>query len=306
MTFAHDFAWADLRVFCEVARLGSFTAAAEPLGYTQPGVSRRIAALERTVGGPLFARQARGVRLTPVGEALHRHAADILRRLEVATAEISAVSRGTAGRLRIGSFQSANAALVPVSVRRFADDFPLVDANIQEGLSCDLLELLRSASLDLAVVSDYPTGALDADRVRLIHLLDDPLLVALPATHPLAGAAAVHLRALAEETWIQSGPQPMLVAACARAGFQPRNIIDVRSWIAKPGFVAAGLGITLLPALAVAAMRSDITIVPLLDDVPPRQVFAAVLAEADPSPAAQAFIKYLQEWRSPECATNVY
>lgn len=295
MTFTHDFAWGDLRVFCEVARHGSFTAAADPLGYTQPGVSRRIAALERTVGGPLFARQARGVRLTPVGEALHRHAADILRRLEVAAAEISAVSAGTAGRLRIGSFHSANAALVPESLRRFIDTFPLVETEIQEALSSELLDLLRSATLDLAVVSDYPTGALDVDRVRLIHLLDDPLLVALPRTHPLADAPAVGLRDLAEETWIQAGPQPMLLAACADAGFQPHKFIDVHSWIAKPGFVAAGFGITLLPGLAVAAMRADIAIVPLVDEIAPRKVFAAVLTEEEPSPAAEAFIDQLKK-----------
>ncbi|GAA1660698.1 LysR family transcriptional regulator [Fodinicola feengrottensis] len=304
MTSAHDFAWADLRVFCEVARLGSFTAAAEPLGYTQPGVSRRIAALERTVGGPLFARQARGVRLTPVGEALHRHAVDILGRLEAAAAEMSAVSRGTAGRLRIGSFHSANAALVPATLRRFINDFPLVETNIHEAVSPELLDALRGGTLDVAVVSDYPSGALDADSVRLIHLLDDPLLVALPRTHPFANAAAVHLRDLAEETWIQASPQPLLLAACARAGFQPSKFIDVHSWIAKPGFVAAGLGISLLPGLAVAAMRADIAIVPVLDEIAPRQVFATVLAQDAPSPAAAAFITYLQEWHSPECVRN--
>jgi DNA-binding transcriptional LysR family regulator len=171
-----------------------------------------------------------------------------------------------------------------------------VETEVQEALSRELLDLLRSATIDLAVVSDYPTGALDAGRVRLIHLLDDPLLVALPRSHPLAGAAAVGLRDLADETWIQSGPQPMLLAACAEAGFQPRKFIDVRSWIAKPGFVAAGLGITLLPGLAVAAIRADIAIVPLADEIAPRQVFAAVIAEEEPSPAAEAFIGDLKKW----------
>lgn len=128
MTPRHAFEVEDLQVFREVVRLGSFTAAADAAHYTQSGVSRRIAALERSTGGPLFARRPRGVRLTPAGEVLHRHAVEILARLDVAADEIAALRRGSGGRLRVGSFATANAVLVPAALAQLRRSAPEVEA----------------------------------------------------------------------------------------------------------------------------------------------------------------------------------
>jgi DNA-binding transcriptional LysR family regulator len=297
MTELHRFDAADLRVFCEVARLGSFTAAAGALGYTQSGVSRRIAALERAAGGPLFERRPRGVRLGPAGRALHRYALDVLDRLQAAGAELDAIRSGTGGRLRVGSFPTANAALLPCALRLLRRDRPEVTTTVVEGLTVELLERLRTGGLDLAVVSDYPSGIIEADDLRLVHLGDDPLLVALVRTHRLAAADGLRLGDLAGETWIESGTHgtgTVLQAACARAGFTPRIDITVHSWIAKLGFTAAGLGVTLVPGLAADARRRDLALRPLPGDIPSRRVFAALPAGDDPLPAALRLVEDLR------------
>lgn len=278
MTAEHAFEVEDLRVFREVARLGSFTAAADAAHYTQSGVSRRIAALERATGGPLFARRPRGVRLTPAGEVLHRHAVDILARLDVAADEIAALRRGTGGRLRVGSFATANAVLVPAALAELRRSAPEVQATVVEALTGSLVASLRAGTLDVAVVSDYPTGVIPSEGVELEHLCDDPLLVALPPGHRLAGEPAVDLADLAGESWIEAGGHgdaTVLAAAAARVGFVPRTDITVPGWTAKQGFVAAGLGVTLVPALAAPAMRPDLVLRPVRDEMARRRVFVA-------------------------------
>jgi DNA-binding transcriptional LysR family regulator len=283
MTARHGHELEDLRVFLEVERSGSFTGAATSLHYTQSGISRRIAALERATGGPLFVRQARGVRLTPAGTVLHRHALDIVGRLGAAADEVAAVRQGRGGRLRIGSFATANAVLLPTVLAEFRRSWPEVETSVMEDLTRVLVPALLAGQIDIAVVSDYPTGAVPADGIDLVHLCDDPLLVALPPGHRLADAEDVALRDLADESWIEAGPRgetTVLAAAAALAGFVPRTDITVPGWTAKQGFVAAGLGVTLVPALAAPAMRPDIVLRPLRDEQARRRVFAARVAGA--------------------------
>jgi len=336
-----------LRLLDEVARSGSFTAAAELLGYTQSAVSRRVAALERAAGGPLFERLPRGVRLTPAGAALHRHAIDVLDRLGRAGEELAAIHAGSGGTLRVGAFATANVDLVPATLKRFADRHPEVELRLVEGLSPRLTDRLAAGALDLAVISDYPAG-LPPFAGRLIPLYEDRLLVALPRDHPLArsrtgsgdghegggpgccqgGTVAgspesegdlqespeggvdlrespeggVDLRELAGERWIEAAPrgQPtLLVAACAAAGFTPRGGLRVAEWSGKFGFVAAGLGVTLVPELAARAVPHDLVLVPLRGQMPARTVYAALPDR--PLPAARELAGMLGEWEA--CTT---
>jgi len=288
----------DLRVFCEVARRGSFTAAAEACGYTQSGVSRRIGNLERASGGPLFQRRARGVHPTPAGEVLHVHAVALLDALAATVDAVCAVRDGTGGRLRIGSFATANAALVPTAVADLRRAAPGVVATVSEALTWELAASLRAGLLDIAVVSDYPSGDVPLDAVDLEHLCDDPMMVALPADHRLAGEVAVDLRDLAGETWIEAGrlaaDATTLQAAAARAGFAPRTDVTVPGWTAKQGFVAAGLGVTLVPRLAAGAMRPDIVLRPVRDRLARRRVFIARPAQAPALAAADRFAEALR------------
>ena len=134
-----DLAIDDLRVFVAVAEVGSFTAAAELTGYTQSGVSRRVAALERAAGAPLFRRLPRGVRLAPAGEALSAHATVLLEAMDAAVAAVAAVRRGTGGRLRVGSFATADAVLVPSVVADLRREAPDLATTVTEGLTRDLV-----------------------------------------------------------------------------------------------------------------------------------------------------------------------
>ncbi|WP_285708482.1 LysR family transcriptional regulator [Microtetraspora sp. NBRC 16547] len=288
-----------LRLLDAVARTGSFTAAAAELNYTQSAVSRRIASLETAAGGPLFERLPRGVRLTPAGHALHRHALDVLERLESAAEELSAIHRGTGGRLRVGAFATANASLVPGALRAFMEGSPGVETAIVEGPSGRLMERLAYGSIDVAVVSDYPSALETGPESTLTPLMEDEFLVALPSGHPLAGNPVVQLRDLKDENWIEAPPRghsTMLATSCARAGFTPRTGFRVAEWTGKFGYVAAGLGVTLVPAMAAEGVRgrTDLVLRPLGEFAPRRAVYAALPSTA-PLPAALAFLRRLQD-----------
>src|SRR5947208_10757972 len=171
-----------MRVLKEVAAQRSFSAAAEKLGYTQSAVSQQIAGLEREAGSILIERNPRGIRLTDAGEALVRHADKILARLAEAEAELEAIAGLRGGRLRLASFPTAGATLVPRAIAEFSERHPAVELSLAEGEPDESLPRLRAGELDLVLVDDSPL-AHDAadDDVELIHLLDDPLYLALPS-----------------------------------------------------------------------------------------------------------------------------
>lgn len=273
---------ARLTVFREVATLGSFTAAAKVLRYTQSAVSRQIAVLEDDLGVALFDREARGVRLTEEGRTLLAHAEAVLDRLDVARREIAALRELGGGRLRIGAFPTAGAVLVPDAMVAFQRDFPDVELSFLDGLSGPLQDKVRAGELDVAVLGT------DAGT----HLLDDPLFVALNRDHRLAGRKTVRLAELSEERWIAGSTtiEDTLIAACLRSGFRPSVHYVVRDWTTKLGLVASGLGVTLVPGLLCGAVRSDLSLVRLrADEAAARPVSVATGDRV----VAQRFLPYL-------------
>ncbi|MFF4499609.1 LysR family transcriptional regulator [Streptomyces sp. NPDC001401] len=287
-----------LRVFLEVARHGSFTVAAKSLGWTQSAVSRQIAALEGALGGgPLFDRLPRGVRMTEAGRVLVPHAEAVLEALHGAVRELAALREVAGGRLRFGAFATADAALVPHALAAFRARHPRVRLSREEGLTPGLLDRLAAGHLDLAVVST--TGRAPLESYELHHLLDESLYVAVPADHPLAGREGpVRLAQLADADWISgsSRPEGTLLDAALRQGFRPRVTHVVGEWTAKQGYVAAGLGVTLVPALAAESVRPDIALLPVLDEgAPARAVYAATARGQAPTPAVEAFVGALRE-----------
>ena len=287
-------AW--LEVFREVAARGSLVAASDALGYTQPAVSRQISALEKATGARLFDRVPRGMRLTAEGQCLLAHAEAVLDRLRAAHDDLEALRDLTAGTLRVGAFDTANAILVPRAMAAFRAAHPAIRLLAAEGTSATQSARLRDREIDLAVISIYPHQTLDASQLELHHLLDDPLMVAMPADHPLARAAPLRLADLAEESWIEGFPESSqtLTDVCLRAGFRPRVDFAMREWTGKLGFVAAGLGLALVPLLAVGTRRPGIVLTPLHpDDAPVRTIHAATWRGSAVTGPALAFMEYL-------------
>ncbi|RPK68212.1 HTH-type transcriptional regulator CatM [Streptomyces sp. ADI96-02] len=285
-----------LRLLVTVAETGSFTKAALKLSYTQSAVSRRIASLEQHAGGPLFDRLPRGVRLNSAGRALHRHAVDVLESLAGAERELAALHAGRGGLLRVGAFATANISLVPTALRALRRLRPDVEVTAVEGRSSALVARLLEGELDLAVVSDYPSGLPPADGVTMAALLRDELLVALHRDHPLAGSGTVDLRDLRDEVWLQnaSADSPgMLADAWARAGFTPRRVIRIAEWAGKFGYAAAGLGVALVPSLAIRAVPAGLALC-RLGRLPPQRTVHTALPAA-PVPAALVLRDLLRE-----------
>lgn len=287
-----------LSAFREVAERGSFTAAAAALGYSQSAISRQVLSLEAEIGAALFDRLPRGVRLTEEGRCLLDHARAVLDRLEAARSDLRALHDMELGRLRIGAFDTADADLVPRALIAFRAAYPKIALSLVEATTPYLLPRLLTGEIDLAVVSAYPHQTLDAEQFELHHLADDPLLVALPRDHRLATQPSVRLGELAGESWIEGFPSgsDTLVNVHLRAGFRPRIDFSVREWIAKQGFVAAGLGLTFVPALAAASVRPDVALVRLHpEEEPVRKVYAATVRGLTRSPAQAGFLRCLEE-----------
>jgi DNA-binding transcriptional LysR family regulator len=289
-----------LRVLREVAARGSFSAAAESLAYTQSAVSQQIAALEREAGTRLVERSARGVRLTEAGRALVRHADVILARLADAEAELEAIAGLRGGRLRLVSFATAGATVMPRAIAEFRERHPGVELTLEPGEPDEAITRLKAGECDIALLIEAPFCAIEDDGIERTHLLDDPMYVVLPRDHPLAAKPRIRLEELSGEPWIggSSGGCPdtrILLRACSAAGFEPRIVFHSEDYLAIQGFVAAGVGVSLIPDLALLAVRDDVAIRSLGGTPPVRSIQAATLRDGYRSPAVDAMLETLVE-----------
>jgi DNA-binding transcriptional LysR family regulator len=294
-----------LRVLKAVAEHGSFSAAAEALSYTQPAVSQQIAALERRAGTILVDRGSRGVRLTDAGRALVAHADAVLARLAAAEAELDAIAGVRGGRVRLSAFPTAAASLLPSAVALFGERYPDVELTFVEREPEEAVAMLRSVELEVAIVYEFrdllqPEFERLYEGIELHYLVEDPMYIALPRDHPCARKRRLRVEDLAEETWIQSdsGDQcgRLHRAACAAAGFEPKSLgFQSDDYNVVQGLIAAGVGISLLPALALTNVREDIVVRSLGRRAPSRQVAAATLAGRYRSPATEAMLGILHE-----------
>src|SRR6516164_298976 len=175
-----------VRVLSEVVRRGSFSGAAEALSYTQSAVSQAIARLEAETGATLIVRDRRGVRPTAAGATLVEHAEAIFAQIEAAEDELAAVLGVRGGRLRVASFPSAGATLMPLAVAIFRGRHPEVSLTLAEGEPEEIAPRLRAGEFDLALLFEFPgVRERPGAGLRSTTLLEDPMLVALPADHPL-------------------------------------------------------------------------------------------------------------------------
>jgi DNA-binding transcriptional LysR family regulator len=291
-----------MRVLREVAAKGSFSAAADALNYTQSAVSQQIAALEREAGTRLVERSARGVRLTDGGRIVVEHAEAILARLADAEAALDALSGLKGGRVRLASFPSAGATLMPEAIARFRAQHPSIELTMTPAEPDEAASLLKAGEVDIALIIATARGE-DVPMyqgLQLTHLLDDPMYIALPAGHPLAHKRCLRLEDLAHEPFMlgSSGTCPdtsIFLRECGKAGFEPEVSFHTDDYTAIQGFVAAGLGVSFIPDLALYGVRDDIVVRSLGRGAPVRRIHAAVLEGSWCSPARSAMLEVLAE-----------
>jgi DNA-binding transcriptional LysR family regulator len=288
-----------LRVLREIAVRGSFSAAADALSYTQSAVSQQIAALEAETGTTLIERRPRGLQLTSAGQALVRHAEGILARLEAAEAELAAIAGLRGGRLRMASFPTAGATLMPLAIATFRAEYPEVELTLAEGEPEEIVPRLRAGEFDLALLFQFGSVGGSSPDLERLELLEDPMYVALPDDHRLAGKAALRLEDLRAEAWVQTSVSSPcarhVVRSCHAAGFEPNVAFESDDYQTVQGLVAAGVGVALIPELALTNVREGIVIRALSPRSPLRQVIAATPAGPRAAPAAQAMLRILED-----------
>lgn len=248
-----------VRIVRAIADHGSISAAARALGYSQPAVSQHLRRAEQRLGVPLVVRAGRGVRLTEPGAVLARHAQTIGQALDAARGELAELVGLGTGTVRIAAFPTASSTIVPRLLGTVRDAHPGITVSYVEAEPPEALGMLREGLVDLAITFAYPGDRADPHResegpVETVPLFTEPVVIALPERHPLAAETAVDLALLGEERWIAGCPlcRGHLLAACDAVGVQPDIALETDNAVAVLNLVAAGLGVALLPRLALA------------------------------------------------------
>jgi DNA-binding transcriptional LysR family regulator len=288
-----------IRMLEHVDREGTISAAALALNFSCSSLSERLRRLEADLGVRLVARAPRAATLTPAGRVLLEHGREVAARLESAEAEVRGIAALRGGRLRLATFRTA-APLVADAVAYFRRHWPAVRLTLSEGEPEDLLPGLRDRTLDLALGHDYDgLTPLAADGLERVPLLDDDMLVLLPAGHPQAAAEHVDLRRLAGEAWIASTPSSAVhgftAAACRAAGFEPRVTLASDDYRVVQALVANGAGVAFLPRLAARTLRARLVARPAAGRPLRRRVFAVHRAGGGRAPAVAAMLRVLRE-----------
>lgn len=281
----------------EVARCGSFSGAAESLGYTQPAISRHVALLERETGATLLERRPSGVRLTDAGELLVRHADAILARLRDAEADLDDLLGLRAGRLRMSTITSAAPTIVPLAVMEFRRRLPEVELSVSMVEPPGILPTMRAGDVDLALCNDEQT--LELPEVEGVLLFEEPMRIALPRGHRLAGRSRVRLGELADEGWMLGTHDACpdadrFVRACHAEGFDPRIAFYNNDYTAVLGFVAAGVGVAPVPEMVARSASPEVRICTVRGVELTRPIVAVMPAGYQSRPA-RAMVEVLEE-----------
>lgn len=288
-----------LAVLREVARHGSFNRAAAALLITPSAVSQQISALERSVGTAVVRRSTRGVELTEAGRVLHDAGEAVA--AELTHAETALARLGQEQALTVATFTSGGQRLLPAALTRFSAARPGVELTVLEKEPADALALVRSGAADLALSYHFngPPPVTPGDRSGLVWtpLLDDPMWIVLPAGHPLAGRESVALGDLAGERWVHGclSVDGLLDTFAAVAGFQPRVACRGTDYVFAQSLVRAGVGISMIPQVALVAGADALAVVPLEQPCPARFVGIVTARRRRANPLAADLIRALHE-----------
>jgi DNA-binding transcriptional LysR family regulator len=286
-----------MQVLRAVVGSGSMTGAAAQLGYTPSAISQQMAALEKEAGMALLERGGRGVRPTAAGRLLIGYTEVIARQVAEAETALADLRAGRSGRLAIRYFGSVGPTLVAPALSRLREEHPGVAVDLELSDQRDPLAAVQEGDADLAVV----VGPAESARrgVRLVHLLDDPLHAVLPAAHPLAARRTLAVADLAGEPWVGSEPAgpclDVLLEACAAAGFSPGFVATSEDYATAIGFIAAGLGVGLVPRLGLGARHPGVAVRRLRRPGPARSIHAAVQEASMDRPAVRTLLRALHD-----------
>ena len=290
-----------LHVLQEVVGTGSITAAAHTLGFTVSSVSQQMSALERQLDVVLFEKSGRGIRPTAAAVLLAEHSVVLLAAAADAEQALDDLKSGRKGRLHVVSFPSAGDSLLPPAMAELRREQPgvLVQASVDEAEGA--FARLRSGRADLAVVVEpFGAGRAPHDGLVRVHLLDDPYRLLLPKGHPTARRRVVDLADLAQDDWVSTFGgdydyvREVTLAACRRAGFTPRIVAQADEFPATQGYVAAGLGVALVPVLALGALHDGVVVRRLLEEPAPRYVWAVTRPSAAQLAPVTAMLRALR------------
>ena len=291
-----------LRVVRAVHETGSITAAAVALGFSQPAVSQQLKRLEQRLGLSVIERVGRGVRLTEAGLVLARHAVTVATALDAASGEIAELQGLRAGLVRLVAFPSASATLVPGLLARMKQRHAQISITYLEAEPPEAVAAVRENRADLAITFSYPGDRVDPHResaqgLRVATLRREEMMLVLPVGHPLAaGDAPIDLGDLADENWVAGCPRCRghLLDLCGRRGFAPRISYETDNVAAVFGLVEAGIGVALLPALAIESVgRRPGVVVRATTGRDHRTLHAVTAAGAERVPALAASLRAL-------------
>jgi molybdate transport repressor ModE-like protein len=281
-----------LRILDAVARTGSVTAAARELHLSQPSLSHHLARLEQETDARLLQRVGRGIRLTPAGQLLADRAAEILGRVDAAAAELSAHIGLSAGRVRLAGFTSVLSTLIPAAAEILEREHPGLELGLTDTHPPEALQLLRAGNVDVALIFRYDESPPEDEDIRLVHLLDDP-------TYLLTTSGPAPLADYRDATWIAGCERcrAHLINECERAGFTPRITYTTDDMVLMQALVAAGLGVTMIPGLALRSHHAPgVTATEIPSST--RRVYAATYGAPPDPPATTALITALHESQS--------
>ncbi|WP_329790189.1 LysR family transcriptional regulator [Lentzea sp. DG1S-22] len=279
-----------LRVFREVAERGTLTAAATALGYTQSAVSRQVAALERAAGVELLERRHDGVRLTAAGRLVLRRAAVVVDEIDAGTRELAGLPDDES-TVRLGWFATAGAWLVPQALMALGRTHPSITVITREGNTPALVRALRAGTLDVALIASAPPFRAPDDETPALEvdtLVERSLRVAVPAGHPLSRNDYIDVEDLRGQRWISGPGDPWVMGVWPGLDERPVVAHTARDWLAKLQLVAAGFGITTIPASLVAVAPAGVRVLPVRGGpAEQRRVLLARLPGPLPEPVAR-------------------
>ena len=249
-----------IRIVRAIADTGTITGAARLLGYSQPAVSQHVQRAEARLNLPLVTRVGRSVRLTEAGTVLARHALTIASALEAASGDLADLAGLRTGTVRLAAFPTASSTIVPRLLAGMAFEHPGMRVNYVEAQPPEAVAMLREGSIDLAITFSYPGDRSDphvdsANGLGSETLFTEDTVVVLATGHPLANQQVVDLAGLSHERWIAGCPRCRghLLAVCELAGFTPAIAFETDNASAVINMVASGLGVAMLPRLALVA-----------------------------------------------------